>query len=124
MLLVCNCRMSSLFITGERRLHGVIHIVQDIYVFHIDKVKHVFDGAHAFGVEFDESVDLDYVFPVWNYATNWVPHWQPMNEWKGERFIGDTIPIPRKPHEFSELLYPNHMVSDNNNSVLTCTLSN
>ena len=117
MWLICNCKRESV------NLHDAIHIGQDLYVIHIDKIRHVFDGGDAGNVA-HQSVDLDYVFPVWNYATNWVPHWQPINEWKGERFIGDTIPIPRKPHAFSELAYPNHMVSDNNESVWTCTLSN
>ena len=95
----------------------------DIYVITIDEWSHTYYGGDA-GRVAHESVNLDYLFPIKHYQfrqNHWSPHWKSnFNEWNGETLNRDTIPIPNKPHELSELAYPNHTVPDNNGSILTC----
>ena len=106
----------------------------DIYVITIDAGSYTYDGGDA-GRVAHKPVDLDYLFPVKQYLIgDWRPHWkQGLNisessesldsyiKWDGETLNRNTIPIPNQPHNLSELAYPNHMVSDTNESVWTCT---
>eukprot|EP01083_Nonionella_stella_P171210 584359_1 len=94
----------------------------DIYVIRVDQKTNMFTGGDA-GEVADLPVLLEYVFPIRQYTSNWFPHWrQNTRDWDGETLIRNTIPIPGKPHKFSELAYPNHMSPDKEDSHLTCAL--
>ena len=94
----------------------------DIYVITIDEYNHVYNGGDA-GLVQHKPVDLDYLFPIQQYRSDWVPHWKmDRNEWDGETLNRKTLPIPNKPHQLSELAYPNHMIPDINDTNSTCTL--
>ena len=103
----------------------------DIYIITIDEWSHSYDGGDA-GRVAHQPVDLDYLFPIKQYDIgDWRPHWKEglnismssnYTVWNGETLNRNTLPIPNQPHNLSELAYPNHMIPDNNGSVLTCEI--